>query len=167
MTAVLSRLEQPVPFDPLDDAPAAWSGPHVGRRLTEAMRTLRALPIPTGIGYRAAWPAYAYEFEDLLAQHEQGELERTQQQQNRTRLLPSYTEVSRMEIAICWPAQFLARSTHLVCAVNAVALAHSLDRDAGWVAASRGGYADTWRERHDQGCEIIAAGLRGGLVPVF
>jgi len=116
----------------IDETPPRWDGPHVGRRLMEAMRTLRMLPMPGVTGYRPAWPAYAYEFEDLLAQHEQGELERTQQQ-----------------------------------AVNCVALAHALERDAGWVAAKRGGYADTWRQRHDTGCEIIATRLRVELVPVF
>ena len=39
--------------------------------------------------------------------------------------------------------------------VNAVALAHSLDRDAGWVAVKRGGI--TWRQRHDAGCSINRA----------
>ena len=34
-------------------------------------------------------------------------------------------------------------------------------------AAKRGGYGDTWRERHDQGCDIIARGLRSCRVPVF
>jgi hypothetical protein len=92
---------------------------------------------------------------------------RTQQLQNRIRLLPSSREVQRMEAAICWPAEFLARLNHLLRAVNAVALAHSLDRDAGWIAAKRGGYADTWRERHDQGCSIIARGLRACRTPVF
>jgi len=48
-----------------------------------------------------------------------------------------------------------------------VAWAHSLDRDSGWVAAKRGGYADTWRERHDRGCDIIARGLRACRTPVF
>ena len=65
-----------------------------------------------------------------------------------------------MEQAIIWPAQFLARLTPILIAVNAVALAHAFDRDSGWVAAKRGGYADTWRERHDQGCDLIARGLR-------
>ncbi|MBR0879652.1 hypothetical protein ACVMGC_001054 [Bradyrhizobium barranii subsp. barranii] len=151
----------------IDEAPASWDGPHVGRRLSEAMRVLRMLPVATIAGYRPGWPAYVYEWEDLLAQHEQGELERTQQLQNRTRLLPSLAEVSRMEIAIYWPAEFLLRSPNLLVAVNAVALAHALDRDSGWVAAKRGGYGDTWRARHDQGCEIIASQLRQGKVPVF
>jgi hypothetical protein len=61
-----------------------------------------------GVGGYAAWPAYSYEWEDLLAQHEQGELERTQQLQNRIRLLPSSREVQRMEAAISGPAQHLA-----------------------------------------------------------
>jgi len=127
----------------IDETPPRWDGPHVGRRLMEAMRTLRMLPMPGVTGYRPGWPAYAYEFEDLLAQHEQGELERTQQQQNRTRLLPSLRDMTAMERA------------------------HALERDAGWVAAKRGGYADTWRQRHDAGCEIIATRLRVELVPVF
>jgi hypothetical protein len=31
----------------------------------------------------------------------------------------------------------------------------------------RGGYADTWRQRHDKGCAIIAAGLIRDRIPVF
>jgi len=151
----------------IDETPPRWDGPHVGRRLMEAMRTLRMLPMQGVTGYRPAWPAYAYEFEDLLAQHEQGELERTQQQQNRTRLLPSLRDMTAMERAIGWPLVYLARNQIIAQAVNCVALAHALDRDAGWVAAKRGGYADTWRHRHDTGCEIIATRLRVELVPVF
>jgi hypothetical protein len=150
----------------LDDTPAIWTGPHVGRRLTEAMRTLALLPMP-GVGGYAAWPAYSYEWEDLLAQHEQGELERSQQLQNRIRLLPSSREVQRMEAAISWPAQHLAQLPPLLVAVNAVSLAHALDRDVGWVANKRGGYADTWRQRYDEGCSIIALGLRACRSPVF
>ena len=72
-----------------------------------------------------------------------------------------------MEAAICWPAEYLTPLAHILRAVNAVALAHSLERDAGWIAAKRGGYADTWRERHDQGCDIIARGLRACRTPAF
>jgi hypothetical protein len=151
----------------IDETPSTWSGPHVGRRLCEAMRVLRLLPMPGVTGYQPAWPAYAYEFEDLLAQHEQGELERTQQQQNRTRLLPSLREITACEAVIVWPACYLRGRLEIAQATNSVALAHALDRDAGWVAAKRGGYADTWRQRHDIGCEIIAARLRVELVPVF
>jgi hypothetical protein len=150
----------------LDETPATWNGPHVGLRLCEAMRTLALLPMGGGSG-SAIWPPYCYEWDDLLAQQAQGELERTMQAQNRIRLLPSSRELQRMEIAIVWPAQYLARLVHLLIATNMVALAHSFDRDSGWVAAKRGGYADTWRERHDRGCDIIARGLRSCRVPVF
>src|SRR5258705_8388814 len=105
----------------LDDSPSTWNGPHVGRRLCEAMRTLAMLPMGGGSGH-AAWPTYCYEWEDLLAQHEQGELERTQQLQNRIRLLPSSRDVQRMEAAICWRAEYPAPLLHLLLAVNAVAL---------------------------------------------
>jgi hypothetical protein len=152
----------------LDDAPPRWDGGHVGRRLCEAMQTLRMLPMPSVGGYCSSWPAYvAYEFEDLVAQEQQGELKNTMEAQNRTRLMPSYRDVTRMEAAICWPAQFLSRLDHLLRAVNCVALAHALERDAGWVAHKRGGYADTWRANHDRGCDIIANSLRRALVPVF
>jgi len=166
-------LCDPLKFNPLEDgamddvAPSIWTGPHVGKRLAEAMRTLRLLPMRTIAGYSAAWPAYCYEFEDLLAQQERDELEKTIRTQNRVRLLPSYSDVTRMEAAIYWPAQYLTRSDWLLRAVNAVALAHAMDHDAGWVAARRGGFADTWRANHDRGCEVIASGLRGELVPVF
>ena len=158
--------EDELQLELVDDIPATWNGPHVGRRLADAMRTLALLPMGCGSG-RTVWPAYCYEWDDLLAQQAQGELERTQQLQNRIRLLPSSRELQRMEAAICWPAEYLAPLVHLLRAVNAVALAHSLERDAGWIAAKRGGYADTWRERHDHGCYIIARGLRSCRVPVF
>ncbi|MEH2565359.1 hypothetical protein [Bradyrhizobium sp. AZCC 2289] len=164
--AAIRITEGELQLELLDETPATWSGPHVGRRLTEAMRTLALLPMGGGSSW-AAWPAYCYEWDDLLAQQAQGELERTQQLQNRIRLLPSSREVQRMEAAICWPAEYLRALVPLLRAVNGVALAHSLDRDAGWIAAKRGGYADTWRERHDQGCDIIARGLRSCRVPVF
>ena len=35
----------------------------------------------------------------------------------------------REECAICWPAQYLGRSFDLVQAVDALALAHALERD--------------------------------------
>jgi hypothetical protein len=135
-----------------DSGSASWSANH------------RSVGGGTG---SSCWPSYCYEWEDLLAQQAQGELERTQQLQNRIRLLPSLRAVTEMELAICWPAEYLGQLPDLLRAVNAVALAHSLDRDAGWVAAKRGGYADTWLARHDEGCAMIARGLRACRTPVF
>lgn len=85
--ATMRINEDRVPMELLNVAPPLWTGPHVGRRLTEAMQTLRELPMGNG-GGSSCWPSYCYEWEDLLAQQAQGELERTQQLQNRIRLLP-------------------------------------------------------------------------------
>jgi hypothetical protein len=151
----------------LDEAPSRWSGGHVSCRLVEALRTLRLLPTG-GISKKSGcWPAYCYEFEDLLHQAEQGELERTQQQQNYIRMLPSYRDITRMELALYWPMQFLTSDLCLVRAVNWVAFAHSLDRDAGWVSRRFGGHPDAWRHNHDKGCSIIARSLRRERSPVF
>jgi hypothetical protein len=150
----------------LDETPSTWIGPHVGLRLTEAMRTLAAMPMGLASGYRC-WPEYVYEWDDLVAQEAQGELERTQKLQNRIRLLPSIRDIGRMEVCIVWPVEYLAKRFELLRAVNNVAWAHALERDCGWIANKRGGYADTWRERSAQGCDIIARGLRSCRVPVF
>jgi hypothetical protein len=131
--------------------------------------TLRAMPLKEySTEVRAAWVPYLYEFDDLIAQADQYELERTQQAQNRTRVSPSAEQIARMDKALYWPTQYLNRAAPELCeAVNAVALAHSLGLDAGWITKKRGGYADTWRQRHDEGCEVIAIGLVGDRVPVF
>jgi len=169
-TTLIKRAEE---FDPMYDAaqalPPVWMGPHVSLRLVECFDTLRALPLGDHTGdARSAWPPYLYEWEDLLAQQKQGELERTQQQQNRTRVSPGARDITRALDVCYWPTKFLgAEHPQLCAAVNAVSLAHSLGFDADWVTRKRGGYADTWRQRHDQGCVIIALGLITYSVPVF
>jgi hypothetical protein len=173
MTILIKREDQePINFALLDAAantlPPLWTGPHVALRMTEGFVTFRALPLGDKGGAASAWPSYKYEFEDLIAQQEQGELERTMVLQNRTHVSPSVRDIARAIEVTYWPMKFLGSAhPHLCEAVNAMAHAHSLDLDAGWVTRKRGGYADTWRDRHDRGCEIIAAGLIGDRVPVF
>jgi hypothetical protein len=150
----------------LDEVPWNWSGGHVGRRLCDAMRTLRILPMPALAGYRVSWPLYAYEFDDLVGQERTAELEKTQKLRNRTRLLPSYRDITCMEAAISWPAAYLGPCER-ARAVNAVAFAHAIERDSGWVAAKRGGDPEFWRAEHDRGCCIIAVSLQRARVPVF
>jgi hypothetical protein len=148
--------------------PSTWNGPHVGLRITQGFTTLLRLPGGVRLGAQTAWPAYLYEFDDLVAQQEQGELERTQEQQNRTRILPSADEIARAIDVTYWPAKYLhGRHPELCEAVNAVALAHALGLDAGWVTRKRGSVADTWRRRRDLGCERIAVGLVKDRVSVF
>jgi hypothetical protein len=169
MAMLLRRAEDVPPFDPLDDPalPMVWTGEHVGLRLVEAMQTLRLLPGGSG-GTMSTWPSYLYEFDDLVEQQKQGELERTQKIQNRTRISPSLNEISRMELVIWWPMHFLMLSSpRLVEAVMWVSHAHSIERDIEWVVRKRGGFVDTWRARHAHGCEIIASGLVLDKVRVF
>jgi hypothetical protein len=161
-------LDDPLDFDLLE-LPSKWSGEHCALRLCEGFKTLRQLPIKgSPVGFKNGWPvAHLYEWEDLIAQAESETLQVTQREQNRVRVQPSLREVTRCEAVITWGARYLSAFDHLCEAVNMVALAHSLGLDAGWVTHKRGGYADTWRQRHDKGCAIIAAGLIKDRVPVF
>jgi hypothetical protein len=169
MAILIRREKLEEPLDPLwmpEELPAKWDGPHVGLRITEAFVTVLKMPGGRG-GYRSLWPAYMYEFDDLVAQQEQGELEITQRTQNKVRIAPSSQEITRMEAALAWPMTYLSAHPELMVSVNMVSLAHALGFDAGWAAKKRGGFADTWRQRHARGCEDIALVLVLDRMPVF
>ena len=72
--------------------------------------------------------------------------------QNRIRLLPSSRELQRMEVAICWPAEYLAQLVDLLRAVNAVAL--------GALARSR---CRMDRSKARRLCRHMARAARSGL----
>lgn len=155
----------------MDDLPPKkWNGPHAGKRMAEAFKTLLVLPTVHGPReFGAAWPGYVHDWSDLLAQTGMSadERERDRRAQNRVRLVPSMVEVSRMEIALDWPRRYLAGLPTLVLGVNAMSMAHALDRDAGWIAKRRGLDGETWQQRHWNGCEIISRGLLYDRVAVF
>jgi hypothetical protein len=151
------------------EVPVRWDGGHVSLRLTEAFVTLRSLPMKRGAaGFRTSWPPYAYTFQDLLAQAEDGEaLAQTMEERNEVRLLPSAKEVSAMEAAIRWGAQYLSDDLGLMRATNGLAFAHALGRDAAWCVRRWGEHIDTWLTRSAKGCERIAACLRRDRVRVW
>jgi hypothetical protein len=156
-------------FNLLDeDHPASkWCGDWVSRRWVDRLKTLRLSPLKgMPSGFKNAWPPYLVEWEDLLAQQEQGELEATQREQNRARLQPSLRDVTRAEAVVCWPL-YLKDRAHLLRAVNRVGWAFAPDRDATFVAAQHGGMSETWLARYLQGCGVIADGLGRDHVPVF
>ncbi|HEY2757504.1 MAG TPA: hypothetical protein VGJ01_17380 [Pseudolabrys sp.] len=174
MSALIKRSE--LKWNPLEDGalddlpPATWNGGHVGKRITEAFKTLALLPAPTRPkAFGNSWPTVSYEWADLLAQQEQeqAEKDRSAREQNRVRLSPSTADVARMEAALYWPAHYLAKAPHWLHAVNLVAIAHAYERDSDWVARRRGGEPDTWRRRYETGCAVIAGGLIHDRVPVF
>lgn len=152
--------------------PERWTGPHVARRLGEAYRTL--FRIPSDLGPRmfgTSWPAYSYEWGDLLSQQEQetDERRRNERIQNRTRIMPSAEDVSRMERALYWPARHLqaANAIQYLRPVQLAAIAFALDRDYGWIAHKHGGHPETWKARNWAGCAIIAEWLTREREPVF
>jgi hypothetical protein len=164
-----------IKFNPLEDAvmaevlPARWSGSHVSVRIADAFSTLARLPSSSLRAAMGFWPAYQYTWEDLLAQRQQEaeELEREQRIANRVRVRPGLVEVSQMERALYWPAEYLAKEPLLVRAVNAVAFVRAVGRDVVWLARKRGGDADLWQRKHWAGCELIARGLMRDKVGVF
>src|SRR4051812_44030504 len=59
------------------EAPPTWTIGHVDRRLVQAFEVLLRLPMQTAPkGFGSAMPAYRYEWEDLLAQASNPEMQR-------------------------------------------------------------------------------------------
>ncbi len=115
------------------------------------------------------WPSYRHEWADLLAQAG-SDLEIQQwraEQSNKIRMLPSANEISRMEQAIYWPAQFLKARPIILRIVQTVALYRARDLDIEKIAHCM--RKTSWRVHHlnRQGLDEIASGLRRGKVPVF
>src|SRR5262245_59098376 len=96
-------------WHPLADTPAPeytpthWSGPHVGKRLVEAFRTLARVPTANGPRFNSgAWPEWTREWTDEMARlgADAEQLAAEARAANRLRVLPSAAEISRMEAAI-------------------------------------------------------------------
>jgi hypothetical protein len=152
-------------WHPLDGVPApdyvppVWDGPHVGKRLVEALRILRRMPMNRGPRmFGNAWPGYMHEWEDLLAQ--QTRREEIERAQNRTRVLPSSIEITAMEAAIVWPARYLAVYPQLVLAVGVVAVMRASYRDIEEAARKLDLPDFVVRRWNREGLDTIAHGLR-------
>ena len=150
--------------------PPTWDGPHAGKRLVEGLRTLKLMPTTRGpCAFGNSWPAYAWDWADLLAQQESEEEQKVanRSERNWSRLRPSSVEIMRMEQSICWPARYCREFPQLVRAVQAVALARMRDCDSD-AAARRlrlpGRVVRRWN--HD-GLNLIARGLRRDKVRIF
>jgi len=120
-------------WHPLDHTPAPeyipryWDGPHVGKRLAEALRTLRHMPINgCPAGFTNSWPAILLEYSDRTAYEDDPvcKAERAAES-NWTKSRPSSTEIARMETVIVWPARYLGHVPQLLRTVQAVAVARA------------------------------------------
>ena len=168
--AEISQLTLGQHWNPLDEMPApdcvppaAWDGPHVGIRLTDAFVTLGQLPLrERGRSRSGYWPEYFYEWEDLLAQRtaDSATQEDDAQERNRTRIRPSAQAICRMEAAIWWPCRYLADS-ETARMVQLVALARSRELDIAYVARKLRTGAERVRDRNDRGLTQIASGPAG------
>jgi hypothetical protein len=140
---ILSPQEIVDDWHPLDHKPAPeyippyWIGTHAGKRLAEALRTLRCIPI-NGVpqGFATSWPEYAIEWGDSLAQLAGDEEQQKQEvaARNWSKTIPTSVEISRMEAAIIWPGRYLGGFPQLVRAVGAVASARARGQN---IAAAR------------------------------
>jgi hypothetical protein len=161
-------------WHPLDGRPAPeyvpeyWTGPHVGLRLVEAFKTLANMP-DVGFGSsRGFWPAYLYEWHDLLAQEESDAQSKDDAASalNRAKIRPSARDVSRMEQAISWPGRYCI-SVPCARIVQRVAFYRSRDMDAHMLARKMRLDPKSLRKRNREGLDIIAIGLRRDKVRVF
>jgi hypothetical protein len=159
-------------FNPIEDrvmvdrAPAVWNGPHVGKRIAEAFATLAAMPVAGLSRKTGLWPAYPYEFEDILAQQEAEE--RAPRPGRRPAV--SIEQISRMDTALCWPAHYLAKDPAVMRCVNGLARERARGGDS--TSAARRWHrfvadARVLQRMHDDGCDTIARGLIRDRVRVF
>jgi hypothetical protein len=162
-------------WHPLDHTPApdyippSWDGPHVGKRLEEALRTLRYMPVNGyPAGFTVSWPVILHEYSDRAA-YEDDPIWKAERAvgSNWTKPRPSSIEIARMETAIIWPARYLGYVPQLLRAVQTVALARSRDRDVAHAARKLGLPGRLTRRWNSEGLDLIAAGLRRDAVPVF
>ena len=165
MTIVIRQIDT----DKSEELPRAWDAARVAQRLVESFSVSAMLPDDDRLGCRTSWPLIPYEIGDLNAQAEQREVERTTSavRDELVWIAPSSRDISRCDAAQYWPMKYLNAHPHLAGAVNKVAMARALGHDLNWVAENYGGTAWLWREWHDLGCEIIAAGLIRDRVAIF
>jgi hypothetical protein len=164
-------------WHPLDGVPAPdyvppfWDGPHVSKRLIEALRTLTKLPMPGGPQkYGNGWPGMVIEFHELsqYADDEAWKTERRAEWNSRaSKSRPSSTEITRMETAITWPARYLGELPQLLRAVRVATLCRMSDQDLDRAAHRVQLPPRLLRRWSREGLDIIAAGLRRDHVRVF
>jgi hypothetical protein len=160
-------------WHPLDGVPAPeyipphWIGPHVGRRLIEASRTLSRLPAKPGPGNpRTAWPLYRQDVGEYFAALVDAENPAQHAaERNRAHLLPTAEDIMRMEIAISWPGRYLGAELSRV--VQHVARYRALDWASDEIARKLCRSPSHLRRCNRMGLDKIASALHRDSVPVF
>lgn len=151
--------------DASDYVPDEWVGYHVGRRLMECFQTLQMLPMRSVGGYGAAWPEYEREFADVIGQGEDARAIEASAR-NRARLMPSREQITRMEIAIIWPARYVP-DERVRKTVQRVAMLRSRELNLEQISRRLKRPAKGIRNENRKGLDQIAAGLRRDAIAVF
>jgi hypothetical protein len=187
---VLAENWCPLDPEPPYEPPERWDARHVQYRFTEAIDTLRKLPLgkffPDEI--RGSWPTYTQEWDAFMARMS-ADLEQMAgegslnlefatafhdwtENRNRFRRRPTGSEISAMETSLLWPGRYLyGRSPDLLRALNLIALARV--RNVSIRAIVRGGKhagvrsASEWQQLGFDAAHQIAVGLRVDKVAVF
>jgi hypothetical protein len=117
---------------PPEIVPATWDAVHVGRRFANALVLLSKMPariFPRG--HANVWPTYRLEWVDLLSMlgDEAGTaIKLLHAERNFVRIPPSSLEISHMEAALGWQADYLrGRDSMLARAFNICGLAAARD----------------------------------------
>jgi hypothetical protein len=164
-------------YNPLEDGPMpeyvppVWDGPHVGRRLIEAFKTLARLPMSNGPReFGSFWPEMLREWFDENSQQgaDLQQREEAIRAANRARIMPSAEDVSRMKQAISWPGHYLGVTrSQLARTVGFLAMWRARERETEWIARRLRLHRSILRSRNRAGLDLIAAGLRHDAVAVF
>jgi len=167
----ITPLDMRIEGDPFPaPAPPTWTGPHVALRHAQALKMEEAQQVVgdhMNMCMQTCWPRPMYDADDLGAQREQRELEGADEDEIGVTVWFTPRQNSQMNAALGWVMKYLPDDRELRLGVNKVSLARSLGLGADTVAKRCGGCAETWRRRHDLGCELIARGLIRDRVMVF
>lgn len=117
------------------NSPLAWSPRHVETRLVEAFEILFKIgstPGPKAFG--SNWPGILREFSELVDAQAFAEHQKVK---NQIRLRPTVDQISRMDEALRWPAQYLTSFELAADALNLWAACMATDRSIAEVLRAR------------------------------
>lgn len=137
-----------------------WTPHAVRDAMAEAFRVLSATEGRVGHRrVRAAWPDYAHEWEDLIAQQEHKTFKRTRQ----PRFIPSSHQIAHMEIVLlgkgdmpAWPNGPLKGYRNARNALIASSMARAIGYSERQVCEAKGWALTTHRRHRDKGAVFVA-----------
>jgi hypothetical protein len=150
--------------------PPVWTFVHVMDRLEEAVEILGRIPMnlrPREFGNAMPVPTQeAIPLIDSFEMEEGGQMAELHRDRNTVRLPASAAEITRMDQALGWPAEFLMDKPALARAVGRAALWAVLKKDPNKECRRIGVRAQHHHRLHMRGLKLITAGLVARGVPV-